>query len=381
MGADRGRDRRRRQRLHERPARRPRRPHAARPAASRPPRTAPPSAAPPSRSQPSPPTSPAPASRWSSGRSSSSAPAPSTSSRATRPRRTTRTWDASGAPDGATEIRAVITDAAGNVRTTAVIPVTVDSTGPSVTLTDPGAVVSGTVSLTATHGRRRRPGRLRRLAGRWRHLDGDRLRHERAVRHAAGHEHRSPTGSTTCARSATTRSATRRRPPSARTSGSTTPRRRSSPRHPADGSVSASANQIVLTASEPVIAPGALLDGAAAPAPVISGNDAHLRDRRARRRPARALRRARGRERHPHAVPRRSHDREHAAAEPAAGREVSVPDVDDDPRGAGSARHGSDAGIAPGRRLFPQHRTSSFSASIRSCRRPRWRPGSHRAAR
>ena len=43
-----------------------------------------------------------------------------------------------------------ITDAAGNVRTTAVIPVTIDSTGPSVTLTDPGAVVSGTVSLTAT---------------------------------------------------------------------------------------------------------------------------------------------------------------------------------------------------------------------------------------
>ena len=34
-----------------------------------------------------------------------------------------------------------------------------------------------------------------------------------------------------------------------------------------------SANQIVLTASEPVLAPGALLDGAAAPAPVISGNE------------------------------------------------------------------------------------------------------------
>ena len=41
---------------------------------------------------------------------------------------------------------------------------------------------------------------------------------------------------------------------------------------PADGSVSASANQIVLTASEPVTAPGALLDGGAAPAPAISGN-------------------------------------------------------------------------------------------------------------
>ena len=46
----------------------------------------------------------------------------------------------------------MITDAAGNARTTAVVPVTVDSTGPSVTLTDPGAVVSGTVALDATTG-------------------------------------------------------------------------------------------------------------------------------------------------------------------------------------------------------------------------------------
>ena len=41
---------------------------------------------------------------------------------------------------------------------------------------------------------------------------------------------------------------------------------------PADGSVSASASQIVLTASEPVTAPGVLLDGGAAPAPAVSGN-------------------------------------------------------------------------------------------------------------
>ena len=67
---------------------------------------------------------------------------------------------------------------------------------------------------------------------------------------------------------------------------------------PADGSVSATANQIVLTASEPVTAPGALLDGSAAPAPMIAGNEPHLPDRRARRRPARARGRARGRERH-----------------------------------------------------------------------------------
>ena len=42
---------------------------------------------------------------------------------------------------------------------------------------------------------------------------------------------------------------------------------------PADGSVSTSASQIVLTASEPVTSPGALLDGTAAPAPTVSGND------------------------------------------------------------------------------------------------------------
>ena len=41
---------------------------------------------------------------------------------------------------------------------------------------------------------------------------------------------------------------------------------------PADGTVSTSANQIVLTASEPVTAPGVLLDGGAAPAPAVSGN-------------------------------------------------------------------------------------------------------------
>ena len=41
---------------------------------------------------------------------------------------------------------------------------------------------------------------------------------------------------------------------------------------PADGTVSTSANQIVLTANEPVTAPGALLDGIAAPAPAISGS-------------------------------------------------------------------------------------------------------------
>ena len=81
-----------------------------------------------------------------------------------------------------------------------------------------------------------------------------------------------PTASTTCARSPTTRSGTRRRRPSGPNVrfDNTAPSLVSSA--PADGSVSTSANQIVLTASEPVTAPGALLDGVAAPAPTISGN-------------------------------------------------------------------------------------------------------------
>ena len=87
-------------------------------------------------------------------------------------------------------------------------------------------------------------------------------------------------------------------------------------RRPPTASVSTSANQIVLTGSEPVTAPGALLDGVAAPAPSVSGNDAHVRDRLARRRPPRPLRRARGRQRQPHALPRRDHDREHPAGRP-----------------------------------------------------------------
>ena len=50
---------------------------------------------------------------------------------------------------------------------------------------------------------------------------------------------------------------------------------------PADGTVSRRANQIVLTASEPVTAPGALLDGIAAPAPTISGSTLTFADRHA----------------------------------------------------------------------------------------------------
>jgi hypothetical protein len=58
-------------------------------------------------------------------------------------------WDPSSTPSGAHTIDAVVTDAAGNSTTTAGVAVTVDSTPPTVTLTDPGALVSGSITLQA----------------------------------------------------------------------------------------------------------------------------------------------------------------------------------------------------------------------------------------
>ena len=59
-------------------------------------------------------------------------------------------WDASAVPTANYDLRLVITDNAGNVKTTAPVTVHVDSTAPTVVLTDPGTGISGTVPLTAT---------------------------------------------------------------------------------------------------------------------------------------------------------------------------------------------------------------------------------------
>ena len=61
-----------------------------------------------------------------------------------------RTWDSSTTSSGAHTIDAIVTDAAGNSTTTAGVPITVDSTPPTVTLADPGALLSGNVTLVAT---------------------------------------------------------------------------------------------------------------------------------------------------------------------------------------------------------------------------------------
>ncbi len=181
------------------------------------------------------------------------------------------TWNSTGAPDGATEIRAVVTDGAGNTRTTSVIPVTVDSTGPSVNLTDPGAVLSGTISLEVTTG-----GGAARVqlavspadAGTWTQIEED-----TTAPYGASFDTAALADGLYDLRAIGYDSLGNASTPSLREDvrlDNTAPALVSST--PADGSVSVSANEIVLVASEPVSAPGALLDGAPAPAPTIAGN-------------------------------------------------------------------------------------------------------------
>jgi len=60
------------------------------------------------------------------------------------------TWNASGVADGQYEVRARVTDAAGNTGVSAPISVTVDATAPTVVLGPVAGELSGTVTLTAT---------------------------------------------------------------------------------------------------------------------------------------------------------------------------------------------------------------------------------------
>ena len=59
-------------------------------------------------------------------------------------------WDTSALADGDYELRAVVTDVAGNGHTTATRTVTADNTAPSASQDDPGANLRGTVSLTGS---------------------------------------------------------------------------------------------------------------------------------------------------------------------------------------------------------------------------------------
>ena len=180
------------------------------------------------------------------------------------------TWDASGATDGAAEIRALVTDLAGNSRSSAVVPINVDSSGPSVTLVDPGSVLTGTVALAVTTG-------------------GGAVRVRFEVSPAGAGSWAEVATDTTAPFGASLATATladgvydlraigfdtldNPSAPSVRAGvrfDNTAPSLLFAT--PADGSVSAAASQIVLEASEPVTVSGALLDGGAAPVPSIAG--------------------------------------------------------------------------------------------------------------
>ena len=60
------------------------------------------------------------------------------------------TWDATAVATNDYDLRILVTDNAGNVRTTTPVTVHVDSTAPTTTFNDPGTSLTGTVALSAT---------------------------------------------------------------------------------------------------------------------------------------------------------------------------------------------------------------------------------------
>ena len=277
------------------------------------------------------------------------------------------TWNSTAAPDGATDIRALITDAAGNVHTTAVVSVTVDSTGPSVTLADPGAVVSGTVSLTATTG-----GGANRVqfavspanAGTWTQIAEDTT---------------APFGTPFDTTALADGLYDLRAIGFDGLGNASTASIREDVRldNTAPQLVSAApCGRIRLGLGEPDRADRLRARDRSRRAARRRrstgagglGQPAHVPDRLARRRAARALGRARGRQRHPHPVPRRGHDRERrrrrspaGGAERAAGRRL-------DARRARQPRRRDGERERRGRR--GPHRPTSWSCTSTS-RRPR----------
>ena len=61
-------------------------------------------------------------------------------------------WDTTAAADGAWDVRATATDAAGNTASSTTTSRIVDNTAPSVSLTNPGSPIGGTVTLASTTG-------------------------------------------------------------------------------------------------------------------------------------------------------------------------------------------------------------------------------------
>ena len=187
-------------------------------------------------------------------------------------------WNASATASGSHTIDAVVSDAAGNSTTTAGVPITVDSTPPTVTLTDPGALLSGTVTLAATSPDPDTVDVAFQIspagAGIWTTLSTDATA---PVLPRASTRRRFPTVYSTCGRSRTTASATPPCPVSSARAGSTTPCRRSSLRPRRTDRRCTLASSISVTASEPLAAvTGLLLDGSGTGVPTISGSTATL---------------------------------------------------------------------------------------------------------
>ena len=228
------------------------------------------------------------------------------------------------------------------------------------------------------HERRRHAGVVRRLTGRLRHMDGDRLRHELALRRRHRYERsgrrplRPAGGRLRLARQRVDALRPGERPlrQHGPEPGLVRPRRRigldlgqpdPAHRQRAGDRAGRAARRRRRTCTERL------------------RQRAHVRDRLPRRGPPRPLRRARRRQRQPHALPGRDHDREHPAGRPAAGGEVGVPDGDDDPRGGWASSPRCSCRRRRGR-PSPGRRTSSSSTSTRSCLRPGSRRGSPPAA-
>ncbi len=64
----------------------------------------------------------------------------------------TCSWDTTALADGAWDVRATATDAAGNTSTATTTNRIVDNTAPTITLTNPGSPIGGTVTLSSTTG-------------------------------------------------------------------------------------------------------------------------------------------------------------------------------------------------------------------------------------
>ncbi|MBI4171450.1 MAG: Ig-like domain repeat protein, partial [Actinobacteria bacterium] len=181
------------------------------------------------------------------------------------------TWDATSVPDGPAEVRIVVTDAAGNTSTSSPVAVTVDSTAPTVTLGDPGALVSGVIALTAaTSGAGASQvafGVSPADAETWTAFATDTAAPWTASLDTATlpdglYDLRAVVSDSLGNTNWFVREDVRVDNTAPALAGSV----------PADGSVLTGVASVAVTASEPVTVVGALLDGAATAAPSVSGN-------------------------------------------------------------------------------------------------------------